>query len=221
MVRVTKFVYPTYLVGLALALALIFDLLQPSPNRQARPQISSDGAKPLIAGAINFNEQEEVNSGLSASSVGRPARLKIPAITVDAAVEYVGLTPDGAMDVPGSLDEVGWYEPGQRPGESGSAVITGHYGRQKNGGGSVFDDLSKLRQGDKLYVEDEKGVSITFVVRESRSYDPNADASDVFGSSDGQAHLNLITCEGDWNEAEKSYSKRLVVFTDPEIELGL
>ena len=73
-----------------------------------------------------------------------------------------------------------------------------------------------MNQGDKIYIEDEKGKAITFVVREKRSYDPKADASEVFSSDDEASHLNLITCEGSWNKDSKSYPKRLVVFTDKE-----
>jgi hypothetical protein len=54
------------------------------------------------------------------------------------------------------------------------------------------------------------------VVRGMQTYDQNGNAGGVFSSSDGLAHLNLITCEGTWNAAEKSYSNRLVVFTDKE-----
>jgi hypothetical protein len=36
----------------------------------------------------------------------------------------------------------------------------------------------------------------------------------VFASNDGGAHLNLITCAGEWNKGKKSYSERLVVFAD-------
>ncbi len=144
-----------------------------------------------------------------------PARLKIPAINVDSVVEYVGLDSSGAMDVPESPDNVAWFKLGQRPGENGSAVIAGHYGWE-NGKAAAFDNLYKLRKGDKIYVEDEKGAIISFVVRESRRYKPEADASAVFESNDGKAHLNLITCEGDWNKDSKSYSERLVVFTDKE-----
>jgi len=148
---------------------------------------------------------------------GLPTRLKIPSINVDAVLEYVGIAPDGAMDIPKSPDDIAWFELGIRPGEKGSAVVAGHYG-WKNGRAAVFDNLHKLRKGDKLYVEDNKGVIVSFVVREFRSYDPKADSSDVFNSDDGKSHLNLITCEGVWNKTQKSYSKRLVVFTDKEIE---
>ena len=157
--------------------------------------------------------EEKVNPELSASSVGRPTRLKIPSINVNTIIEYVGLTPDGAMDVPKSPHNVGWFKLGPRPGENGSAVIAGHYGFKK---GSVFDNLHKLGKGDKLYVQDEKGAITTFVVREILKYDSKADALDVFDSSDGKAHLNLITCEGIWDKVSKNYSKRLVIFTDKE-----
>lgn len=175
-------------------------------------QTWSDSA-PFVANTKVFHkqeqEQEKADSGL-------PVRLKIPKINVDAAVDPMGTTPSGAMEIPSGSKNVGWYKFGPHPGDNGSAVIDGHYGRWKNGEGSVFDDLNNLEKGDILYIDDEKGATTTFVVRESRKYDPNADASDIFESSDGKAHLNLITCEGIWDKASKSYSQRLVVFTDKE-----
>lgn len=146
-------------------------------------------------------------------TVGLPTRLIIPRINVSASVEYVGLTADGAMAVPKGPSDVAWFSLGVRPGEKGSAVIAGHEG-WKNDIPAVFDDLSKLQKGDEVYVEDETGATATFVVRDIRTYGENGNASDVFISNDGKAHLNLITCEGIWNAAKKSYSNRLVVFTD-------
>jgi LPXTG-site transpeptidase (sortase) family protein len=146
---------------------------------------------------------------------GLPVRLVIPEIAVDAAVEDVGLTPQGAMAAPEGPTDVGWFDLGPRPGESGSAVIAGHEGWKDNTA-AAFDDLYKLQKDDKIYIEDGQGAMTTFVVREIRTYDQNGDASDVFSSGDGKAHLNLITCEGTWNAAQKSYSNRLVVFADIE-----
>lgn len=146
---------------------------------------------------------------------GLPVRLTIPIINVNAVIEYVGLTSAGLMGVPKGPNNVAWYDPGPRPGEIGSAVIDGHSG-WKDAIPAVFDNLYKLRTGDKIYIENEKGVTTTFVVREIRTYDPKADASEVFGSSDGKAHLNLITCEGVWDPVSKSSSRRLVIFTDKE-----
>lgn len=156
---------------------------------------------------VTFSKQEQVR--------GLPVRLKIPEIAVDDAVEQVGVTSEGEMGTPKGPTGVAWFSLGPRPGEIGSAVISGHYG-WKNGIPAVFDNLYKLRAGDRLYIEDENGVITTFVVRELRRYGENADASEVFTSRDGKAHLNLVTCEGVWNKFSKSYSKRLVVFTDKE-----
>jgi len=150
------------------------------------------------------------------SSSGPPVRLKIPKINVDAALEHVGLTREGEVGVPRVPTNAAWFDLSPRPGDHGSAVITGHYGRWENGQGSVFDDLDKLSKGDTLSVEDEKGAIATFVVREFRTYGPSESAPDVFASSDGKAHLNLITCAGDWIKTQKTYSKRLVVFADKE-----
>ncbi len=158
---------------------------------------------------------KSVSSSVQASS-GIPIRLKIPNISVDAPIDSVGVTSGGAVGVPNGPTNVAWFNLGPRPGDNGSAVITGHYGHWKNGGGSVFDDLNKLKPGDKINVEYIQGVTVTFVVRELRTYGQNEYAPEVFGSGDGKAHLNLITCEGTWIVAQKTYSNRLVVFTDKE-----
>lgn len=151
------------------------------------------------------------------TSVALPVRLKIQKMNIDAVIEYVGLTPQGAMGAPKEAASVAWFKLGPRPGEVGSAVIAGHYGWKDNIP-AVFDNLHILEKGDKISIEDEKGQIITFVVRDIRSYDQNADARDVFESTDGKAHLNLVTCQGIWNKGKKSYSNRLIVFTDREYE---
>ena len=149
----------------------------------------------------------------SEPAVELPLRLKIPVINVDAAVYYVGLTSDGTMDIAKDPDKVAWYEFGPRPGEIGSAVIAGHYGWIGNKG-SIFNDIHTLKKGDEVSVIDQKGVSVTFVVREIHKYDPESDATTVFKSNDGKSHLNLITCNGVWENNKQTYSNRLVVFTD-------
>ena len=169
----------------------------------------------LIENAATIPNGEQTNSRLPPLLIGAPGRLKIPSINVDAPVEYVGLTSDGAMDVPKVPANVAWFNQGPRPGENGSAVIAGHYG-WKNNIPAAFDTIHTLRKGDKIYIEDENGVNTVFVVREIQIYSKNEDAPLVFGSSDGKAHLNLITCTGVWNKAEKTYSDRLIVFTDKE-----
>jgi LPXTG-site transpeptidase (sortase) family protein len=154
------------------------------------------------------------SASFASPSAGHPVRLIISKIKINAAVDPVGVTSTGAMEVPSAPENVGWFKFGPIPGDNGSAVIDGHYGLWKNGDIAVFDHLDQLKPGDDIVIEDEKGAITTFVVRESRVYSPTEDASNVFNSSDGRAHLNLITCGGTWDEALKSYPDRLVVFAD-------
>lgn len=146
-------------------------------------------------------------------SLGLPVRLKIPAINVDSAIEYVGLTPEGAVGIPIDPDNAAWYDLSPRPGDVGSSVITGHvnwfYGAK-----GVFENLGKVKPGDRIIVKGIQGTATTFVVREIRNFDAAAVATDVFSSNDGKAHLNLITCVGAWNRSAQQYTQRLVVFSD-------
>lgn len=142
---------------------------------------------------------------------GLPVRLVIPKIKVDANVLHLGVTKEGNMDVPPDLVNTSWYKYGPHPGEIGSAVIAGHLEGVKEAG--VFINLGKLVVGDVVSVLDDRGVTTTFTVRETRLYGQNERPTEVFNDTSG-AHLNLITCTGTWNSAQQRYSKRLVVFTD-------
>ncbi|MDO8618779.1 MAG: class F sortase [Candidatus Daviesbacteria bacterium] len=143
--------------------------------------------------------------------VGLPVRFLIPEININAKIQHVGVNSQGEMGVPNNTIDVAWFKLGSRPGEKGSSVISGHFDG-KNGETGVFTNLYKLKVGDKLYIEDDRGKTTTFVVRESRTYDPGY-ADEVFSINDS-AHLNLVTCDGVWDGTKKSYSKRLVVFAD-------
>jgi LPXTG-site transpeptidase (sortase) family protein len=144
-----------------------------------------------------------------------PIHLIIPKINVGATIEPIGLSSEGAMGVPKNPSNAAWFKLGPYPGDIGSAVIDGHFGWKDNLP-AVFDRLSELQKDDLLYVKDANGITTTFVVRMVQIYREDADASNIFTSRDGKAHLNLITCEGVWNAVNQSYSDRLVVFADKE-----
>jgi peptidoglycan hydrolase-like protein with peptidoglycan-binding domain len=144
---------------------------------------------------------------------GLPVRLLIPLIGVDSGIEDAYITPDGRMQVPSGTVDVAWFALGPHPGQVGSAVIGGHFGIQ-NGIPFVFYSLNKLAVGDKVYVVNDEGGTLSFIVRSIASFGLNDNAAPVFTSSDGLAHLNLITCEGIWNAVDGDYPDRLVIFTD-------
>lgn len=166
-------------------------------------------AFPLLT-LVNFTQGIEEKTVSQRQDPELPVRLLIPAINVNARIQDVGVALNGEMEVPNNAIDVGWFKIGSRPGEVGSAVVAGHIDGE-SGEVGVFANLYKLKEGDLLYIEDDKGTSITFVVRKKLIFDPGY-ADEVFSRNDG-AHLNLITCDGLWDGVKKSYSKRLVVFS--------
>ncbi len=147
------------------------------------------------------------------TTFSRPVRIRIPAIGVDVKIEHVGLNQDGSLGAPAGPKTAGWFFAGPIPGKAGSAIIAGHSGWSR-GVKAAFDELYRLRPGERIYLEDQKGITITFVVKSSGRYGEKSSTSEVFNSSDGLPHLNLITCGGTWNAESKSYSDRVVVFSD-------
>ena len=146
-------------------------------------------------------------------NAGLPVRLKIPKINVDANIDHIGLTPRGDLAAPNGPANAGWYTQSPRPGDSGNAVLDGHFG-YRDRIPAVFDNLHTLQPGDDIYVVDELGVTTAFKVRALQTFNPNDDTTIVFRPDDGGEHLNLVTCQGVWNAAQKSYATRLVVFAD-------
>ncbi len=141
-----------------------------------------------------------------------PKRLVISKIGVDAAIENVGLTSGRDMASPSGPGLVGWFKFGPRPGNEGNAVLDGHSG-YADGRPAAFDDLPKLKVGDKFYVEDARGKRIVFIVRKKKLYGRNASAAEVFGKT-ASRRLNLITCTGSFDVAAGTHAQRLVVFAE-------
>lgn len=143
--------------------------------------------------------------------VSAPARLRLPTAGVDVAIEPVGLTRQGDLDVPRDARNAGWFARGPAPGQTGSAVIDGH--RTSTGGGAAFWSLDRLRPGDRFEVRSADGRALTFQVAEMASYPAGQPPPPDLFSSGGPSRVALITCAGDWNGS--TYSQRLVVEAVP------
>jgi LPXTG-site transpeptidase (sortase) family protein len=149
--------------------------------------------------------------------VARPVSLTIPLIGVQTNLIYLGLTSDGALQVPPlSLSSVaGWYKGSPRPGAIGSAIIVGHIDSDKGPG--VFWRLSTLRRGDKIYVRRADGTLVEFRVTSVQTYLKNHfPTEDVYGPVP-DAELRLITCGGIFDRATGHYLSNIVVYA---VEVG-
>jgi len=155
--------------------------------------------------------------GTAAATTGAftPARLSIPAIGLNAPVELVGKRDDGTMGAPAKFGEVGWYEPGAKPGAAaGSAVFAGHVDNALTEAG-VFEHLSQLKAGDYITVSDASGRSLIYRVSSSTSYPADqAPLAQIFATG-GDPQIALITCTGNWVTSEHQFDQRLVVIAKP------
>lgn len=144
--------------------------------------------------------------------VAMPARLVIPKLNIDVAIESRGEDTSGHMDVP-SWDNAAWFNLGPRPTEEGSAVIAGHYDTN-TGAPAIFYNLSSLSPGDEIWVINELNERHIFKVTDTRIYPYDLFPEDEVFNDPAGRKLNLITCSGTWNPAIHNYSDRLVVFAE-------
>ncbi|WP_226672711.1 class F sortase [Rossellomorea aquimaris] len=141
-----------------------------------------------------------------------PAFLSIPKLDIEAPIKEFGLDQKGNMELPENGKDVAWFEPGFQPGEEGNAVLAGHVDDEKKP--AVFFELKKLEPGDQVILQDEKGKTFTFEVREKVAYEKDdAPLRKIFGPGDKRM-LNLITCTGYFDHDIHNYVERLVVYTE-------
>jgi sortase (surface protein transpeptidase) len=147
--------------------------------------------------------------------VARPVALTIPLIGVRTSLIYLGLTSDGALQVPSSTSVAGWYTGSPRPGAVGSAIIVGHIDSYLGPG--IFWRLDELRRGDKIYVRRADGTLVEFRVTLVQSYlKDHFPTEEVYGPVP-DAELRLITCGGAFDYATHHYLSNIVVYA---VEVG-
>ncbi len=170
----------------------------------------------LLTEVIPSPVQQASPSPLPTVAPLNPKQITIEKLGVNTQVEPVGLDEERNMDVPKSTTTVGWYHLGVKPGQAGSAVITGHLDTY-TGAPAVFYFLETLSVGDEIVVTDEKETTYTFVVTEVKAYENSQFPVDLVFTQRDKPRLNLITCEGTWSEVEQNYDKRVVVFSELKV----
>jgi sortase (surface protein transpeptidase) len=141
-----------------------------------------------------------------------PARVAIPSLGVDSALETLELEADGRLAAPVDPDLAGWYADGPAPGEVGPSIIAGHVDSAT--GPAVFARLGELATGDVVTVTLASGGTKDFVVRD-RTQTAKAEfpTSEVYGNVP-VPELRLITCGGAFDASTGHYVDNLVVFLD-------
>ncbi|WP_030761858.1 class F sortase [Streptomyces griseus] len=127
-----------------------------------------------------------------------PVRVQLPSAGVDARnVMELGLNADGTVEVPpvARADRIGWYGKGVTPGETGPAVLIGHFDTAR--GPAVLKDVAKVRVGDEITVTRADGAAAVFRVRELEQVGKDAfPTAKVYGDT-RRPELRVITCGGE------------------------
>ena len=173
-------------------------------------RVASDGSPQSVSLPLDKLREKQTSTAKSrGAAVELPRRIKIPAIGVDAAFEYVGIAEDGAMDVPKDPQQVAWYRLGPRPGEPGNAILAGHV--DWGGKTAVFWRLADLKAGDTVEIVASDQRKYEFVVQWQRWFDADsAPVEEVFRQSD-VPEITMVTCGGVFDTKTRQYRSRVVV----------
>ncbi|MFE7185984.1 class F sortase [Streptomyces erythrochromogenes] len=133
-----------------------------------------------------------------------PVRVTIPAAGVDTSpVLRLGLAADGTVEVPSVADgdKIGWYTKGVTPGETGPAVLIGHFDTAR--GPAVLKDVSRVRTGEEITVSRADGTTAVFRVRELEQVGKDRfPTAKVYGDTT-RPELRVITCGGEITDGHR------------------
>lgn len=139
-----------------------------------------------------------------------PVSLQVAGTSIDMGVVPVGVAPGGAMEIPETFYEAGWYRFGPAPGAAqGSAVLAGHIDTTSDQ--APFSQLKSLPAGTLITVGREgapalnyRVVSVTLMAKDA------FDGESLFRRT-GPHELKVVTCGGRWLDERMDYSDNVIV----------
>ncbi|GHE34091.1 class F sortase [Streptomyces vinaceus] len=177
-----------------------------APALPPAPRIATAPAPAPSAGAASA-------APAAALPASEPVRVRIPAAGVDTGpLLKLGLAADGTVEVPSVADgdRIGWYTGGVTPGETGPAVLIGHYDTAR--GPAVLRDVAKIHAGDEITVSRADGGAAVFRVRALEQVDKRQfPTARVYGNT-AHPELRLITCGGEITDGHRP--DNIIVYAD-------
>lgn len=186
----------------------------PPVTRAVAPVVATAVASPAATAPGPAITKTPASTKAPASTPGpssrlTPVRVRVPAIGVDAPLVRLGLTSEGALDVPVKAMTAGWYTGSPVPGLVGPAVIAGHV--HWSGIPAVFARLTDLRPGDRIVVSRSDGTTATFTVDRVATYPKARFPTALVYDSLDHPGLRLITC-GDFDPVTRTYEANVIAF---------
>lgn len=167
------------------------------------------------AGPAAVAEPSSPSSG--PEQLSAPVRVRIPDLGIDAKVFPVGVTSDGALEIPEDINEVGWFKYGPAPGSGqGSSVLVAHRDGTSAGRG-VFFPLDSIGEGAKVSVVTDAGSVIRYRVVSVEGIQKSTFNTEIeeFFTGAGKPRLTLITCGGAYEKNNGGYQANVVVTAVP------
>lgn len=157
---------------------------------------------------VDESEPDRANYKVPAS---HPRYLSIPKLQVkNARVLQVGLKNNGELNTPSNIFDVGWYFASGLPGQGGTLLLDGHNGGPTKTG--VFKQLPSLVKGDIVTIERGDGTIFNYRVVENYTIKLSQADGEMSKMQEspvaGQESLSIITCTGEWSQAQRTYLSR-------------
>ncbi|KRB70186.1 hypothetical protein ASE03_25215 [Kitasatospora sp. Root187] len=175
----------------------------------APPGPALPSAAPVVAPPAVASRAATAAVGLARAV---PVRVRIPVLGIDTSLGQLTLDQSGSLRPPDpdGPDAAGWYAAGTSPGETGTALITGHVDTAR--GPAVFFRLATLTAGQQIEVDRADGSTARFTVDAVQNH-PKDDFPEqrVYGPAP-RPELRLITCGGRYDRAHGGYQENTVVY---------
>ena len=211
-----------FLTGCGSSSAVPDTPLVSAPPHAARPTEAAPAAaaSPPVAAPSPAATRDPVpktgiplrQASLSAAAPADPTPrfLTVAGTTISMDIVKVGVTRDGAMEIPEAFDEAGWYRHGAAPGAAaGTAVVAAHVDTTSDL--APFSQLKSLPKGARITVERKGAAPLNFrVVSVDLMAKDRFDGAALF-RRDGPHALKLVTCGGRWLDEKMDYSDNVIV----------
>ncbi|WP_353648610.1 class F sortase [Nakamurella sp. A5-74] len=145
-------------------------------------------------------------------SVPAPVSLRVDSIGVSEPIITLGLTDQGAAEVPTDYARAGWFSGGGRPGTIGPTVILGHVDSKT--GPAVFFRLRELQVGAEVRLGLADGSNATYAITAVDSYSKDDFPTFAVYGATPRDVVRLVTCGGEFDRAAGSYTDNIVVTAD-------
>ncbi|MCC3270010.1 class F sortase [Arthrobacter gengyunqii] len=191
-----------------------------APPETAPSTVSSSapatGAAPVPAPSVPAPSAIPIRPAVpeAQTSIPAPVRIQVEGTGIDLEVIPVGVEDNGAMTLPDNHYQAGWYQYGPAPGAgSGSSVLAAHVDSRTEQ--LPIAGLKNVAAGTIITVTREDGSLQRYATEQVENIAKRSlDGHRLFDRT-GEPRLKLVTCGGQWLEAQDDYEDNVVLTAAP------